>query len=406
MTVEVDEPRRQAERWFRQRGLPLVVRRRLRSSALLPRATPAIVFFLLVEPLVQALAYVIEKVRELFGPGGAESVGFTIVVLALTAGALVVPPLGGWLVSKLMRRFDRPGRVAIALVVLALAVVVLIVEQRLELHEKPMWVSALVTAGGILALLLLTYLGAGSILAWAARRALGQLGAVGTLASKALPLLMIVILLSFFTEEIWRLVDTQNLDRARLWSVVGFFAALGVLFLSRVVLDEMRDLDRQRRADSAEQLRTRLADTPFATLVADDHDAAKHPLTRGERSNVLLVFFFAQAVQVVFFAFMVFVFFVVFGALAIDDPLLEAWAGRSELEPGVLFGLELPVSNQLVQMSIFLSAFSGLYFAGAAATDPAYRNTFFDPLVAEIRVSLAAREAYLGRWGTEHVTEH
>lgn len=363
-------------------------------------------FLLLLEPLLQALAYIVNKVEDLW-TAGQDSVAFNILVLALTAGALVVPPLGGWLVSKLMRRFDRGGRLVIAYVVLALAVAVLVIEQLTRLHERPFWVSALVTVGGIVALLLLTYLGAGSILAWAARRAVSQVGAVGTLASKALPLLMIVILLSFFTEEIWRLVDPdRNLDRQRLWLVVGFFAALGVLFLSRVVIDEMKDLDRQRRADGAQQLRARLTGTPFAGLVADDHDTSRHPLSRGERANVVLVFFFAQAVQVVFFAFLVFVFFVVFGSLAINESLLQDWVGHQELTDGRLFGLQLPVPDQLVQMSIFLSAFSGLYFAGAAATDPAYRDTFFDPLLAEIRVSLSAREAYLAQWGTEHIHEH
>lgn len=376
----------------------------MRASGLLPRATPAIVFFLLVEPLIQTLAYVVK-----FVPGDEESVGFTIAVLALTGGALVVPPLGGWLVSRLMRRFDRRGRLVIAYVVLAVAVVVLVVEQRLGLHEQGPWFAAAFTVGGIVLLLLLTYLGAGSILAWAVRRAVSQVGAVGTLASKALPLLMIVILLSFFTNEIWQLTDPPpigTMERPRLWLVVAFFAALGVLFLSRVVIDEMKDLDKQRRADGAQQLRDRLTGTTFADLVADDHDAAKHPLSRGERFNVALVFFFAQAVQVVFFAFMVFVFFVVFGSLAIDQLVLANWVGHKVAFEGMLFGLPLPVPNQLIQMSIFLSAFSGLYFAGAAATDPAYRDTFFDPLLAEIRVSLSAREAYLAKWGTEHIHEH
>jgi hypothetical protein len=399
--------RRQAEAWFRRRGLPVVVRRRVRGVALLPRATPAIVFFLLVEPLIQTLAFIVNEVRELWPEDGEDSTTiFTILVLALTVAALVIPPLGGWLVSRLMRRFDQGGRVVIALVVLAVGVGVLVVEQVTGLHERPFWVSAAVTVGGIVILLALTYIGAGSILAWAARVAVNQVGAVGTLASKALPLLMIVILLSFFTNEIWQLVDPDVMKRPRLWAVVGFFAALGVLFLWSVVSDEMKALAKQRRSDGVQLLRERLSGTPFAELVADDHDTEQHELSRGERANLVLVFFFAQAVQVVIFAFLVFCFFVVFGALAINETLIQDWVNHKQLEDGKLFGLELPVSNQLIQVSVFLSAFSGLYFAGAAATDPLYRDKFFDPLVRDIRVSLAAREAYLGRWGTEHVHEH
>ncbi|MGH3431296.1 MAG: hypothetical protein ACRDQB_00510, partial [Thermocrispum sp.] len=370
--------------------------------ALLPRATPSIVFFLLIEPLVQVLAKVVAELEDLLNQGKEPTSGFALLVLGLTVGALAVPPLGGCLVSRFMRRFDGRGQTVIAVVVLALAVVVLAIEQATGLHEQAFWVSALVTVSGILLLLLLTYLGAGSILAWAARVAAQQVGAVGTLASKALPLLMIVILLSFFTAEVWQLVDPIYMNRTRLWGVVAFLAALGVLFLRSVVADEMKDMEQQRQALRADDLRSRLADTPFAGQVADDHHGRRNPLTHGERFNVVLVFFFAQAVQIVFFAFMVFCFFMVFGAIAVTDGLIEAWLTHPpDADGGKLFGLTMPVPEELVQVSIFLSAFSGLYFAGAAATDPLYREKFFDPLVADVRVSLAARDAYLGRWGVQ-----
>nr|PZM89742.1 MAG: hypothetical protein DIU77_18755 [Thermocrispum agreste] len=114
------------------------------------------------------------------------------------------------------------------------------------------------------------------------------------------------------------------------------------------------------------------------------------------------MFFLAQAVQVVFFSLLVFGFFVVFGTIAVTDPLIEAWLTHPpDPAGGRLFGLSIPVPNELIHVSIFLAAFSGLYFAGAAATDPVYRDKFFDPLVADIRVSLAARAAYLARWPAE-----
>lgn len=394
--------RREAEAWFRRRGLPVVVRRRVRGVALLPRATPAIVFFLLVGPLLVLLGHVVA-----FTDKYLDGTTYTVLVLGLTLAALVVPPLGGWLVSKGMRRLERRGQLIVVSVVLLVALVVApIFEQRMGI-TKHWWTAAMFNGGAVLVVLVLTYVGAGSILAWAARVAISQIGAVGTLASKALPLLMIVILLSFFTNEIWQLTDPEVMKRRQLWVVVGFFAALGVLFLWSVVHDEMRALDKQRQSSSAADLRDRLGETPFATLIADDHHGDRHPLSRGERFNIVLVFFFAQAAQVVVFAFLVFCFFVVFGALAIDQSVLENWVGHKvDPESGKLFGLKLPVSNQLIQMSVFLSAFSGLYFAGSAATDPLYRDKFFDPLVRDIRVSLAAREAYLGQWGTKHVHEH
>jgi hypothetical protein len=96
---------------------------------------------------------------------------------------------------------------------------------------------------------------------------------------------------------------------------------------------------------------------------------------------------------------LVFALFMVFGALTVRQSVVAAWLGRPPTT-GVLFGVELPVSNALVQVSLFLAVFSGLYFAASAATDPHYRKSFFDPLIAEVRLCLAAREVYLARWPT------
>jgi hypothetical protein len=38
---------------------------------------------------------------------------------------------------------------------------------------------------------------------------------------------------------------------------------------------------------------------------------------------------------------------------------------------------------------------SGLYFTVSTSTDPLYRQRFFDPLIADVAVSLAGRDAYL-----------
>ena len=55
----------------------------------------------------------------------------------------------------------------------------------------------------------LTYLGFGSILLWAFRFAWVQLGALGTLMSRALPLLMLTVVV-YFTGELWQLAARWN----------------------------------------------------------------------------------------------------------------------------------------------------------------------------------------------------
>jgi hypothetical protein len=46
-------------------------------------------------------------------------------------------------------------------------------------------------------------------------------------------------------------------------------------------------------------------------------------------------------------------------------------------------------------MSLFFAVLSGLYFTVSTSVDPLYRQRFFDPLIADVAVSLAGRDAYL-----------
>jgi hypothetical protein len=44
-------------------------------------------------------------------------------------------------------------------------------------------------------------------------------------------------------------------------------------------------------------------------------------------------------------------------------------------------------------MSLFVAVLSGLYFTVSTSVDPLYRQRFFDPLIADVAVSLAVRDA-------------
>jgi hypothetical protein len=46
-------------------------------------------------------------------------------------------------------------------------------------------------------------------------------------------------------------------------------------------------------------------------------------------------------------------------------------------------------------MSLIVAVLSGLYFTAGTSNDPLYRQRFFDPLIADVAVSLAGRDAYL-----------
>jgi hypothetical protein len=303
--------------------------------------------------------------------------------------------LAGWLLAKAMRRMAGRARRVLAGAVVALVVFVLPLVENWSGLRAGVLTHVLLNLVAVPVLLFLVYLGAGSIVSWALRNAVYQLGTVGSLASRALPLLMLVVLFSFFATEVWQVAAA--LPRWRLWLVVAFLAALAVLFLVAVLSEELRTMVRTLRAGPTADLVAHVTGTPFADLIDEDRERGRHPLTRPEKVNIALVLFLAQALQIVVFAALVFALFMVFGTLAVEPSVVESWVGR-EPPRGQLFGIRLPVTDALVQVSLFLAVFSGLYFAASAATDPHYRRSFFEPLLADVRVSLAAREVYLTRW--------
>ena len=69
----------------------------------------------------------------------------------------------------------------------------------------------------------------------------------------------------------------------------------------------------------------------------------------------------------------VFAFFMVFGSIVMKHAVQEAWTG------GRIHALPVAdnLSVELVQVSIFLAAFSGLYFTVTVLTDDTYRAQFF-----------------------------
>ena len=62
---------------------------------------------------------------------------------------------------------------------------------------------------------------------------------------------------------------------------------------------------------------------------------------------------------------------------------------------GTWFGIHIPVPQTIVQTSLFVAVLSGLYFTVSTSVDPLYRQRFFEPLIADVAVSLAGRDAYL-----------
>lgn len=368
--------------WFLHRGLPLVLTRRVRSRALIARSAPMI-------SGVGALTAVTMLLAEL--TGGQPDYGYALR-LGIVAAVLVAAPFALYLLHRIGTARGEAGRRTAALLVMAIFVVVMPVTvsgwSGAAAAEAPTFLFISLLA------VWLTYIGFGSIASWAFRFALVQFGALGTLMSRALPLLMITVVV-YFTGELWQL--SARMTRQRLWQTIGFLALVAILFMVSTIRDEVRAL-REDRAGSADT-ETLLADTPLAGLV--HHAPDRSPLSRGEQVNVVAVMVVSQAIQVVFFTAGLFAFFLALGIVAVPDDVTVLWSAEQTCQvgqppcAGTWFGIHVPIPQTVVHMSLFVAVLSGLYFTVSTSVDPIYRERFFDPLIADVAVSLAGRDVYL-----------
>jgi hypothetical protein len=393
--MTVDGHRDAAEEWFRRRGLPLVIHGSTRGRDLIARTVPALVFLIVLAVIGVLLVRSIDPDAEGAGDEAAlePAEGMLVLVAAVVVAAvlyLALPGLFAWLARKALRGRSRRVQLVAGGITIAVAVT-LVPALAAGDGDDSFLVGVVVAATTVAVVLLLARCGVGAILVWAVRKAAQQINSIGTMASRVLPLLLLVVMFAFFTGELWQAADA--LSRRQLWIVVAFLGLLAAGFMATTFSDEFPALRAASRART--DLQTRLQATPLAGSAT----AAEHtPLSRAEQLNLVLVLFLAQAVQVVAFAGVVFVFFVLFGVLMITPGVQATYLGVPHPAGATVLGLPFPVSNALFQVSLFLAAFSGLYFTASKTTDERYRKAFFDPLIDEIALSLAARNVYRERW--------
>ncbi len=367
--------------WFLHRGLPLVLTRRVRSRALIDRSAPMVSGIGALIALTMTLAELTD---------GDPDYGYAIRLGVLTL-ALIAAPFALYLLHRSGTTRGEAGRRSAALLVMALFVF------GLPFADSGFSgiAAAEIVGFAVVAVLAiwLTYIGIGSIVLWAFRFAWHQVGALGTLMSRALPLLMLTVVV-FFTGELWQLA--ARMTRERLWQTIGFLALVAVLFMVTTIRDEVKALreDRAGQTDPAKLLEG----TPLAT---GSHAAARSPLSFAEQVNVVAVMVVAQAIQVVLFTAGLFAFFVALGIVAVPDDVAVLWSSEETCpigEPpcaGTWFGIHVPIAQTIVHVSLFVAVLSGLYFTVSTSVDPIYRERFFDPLISDVAVSLAGRDAYL-----------
>jgi len=301
-----------------------------------------------------------------------------------------------------VRQALRPRRIIPFVVVTALVAVALGVGLA-QLGEAISFAPATLVTIGILAGLWygLTALNARPIVTWALSQTFGSLRELLPMMSRALPLLLLFVTFLFINAEVWQVTSRQ--DGGELWLVVLLFSVLAVAFLLVRLPEEVDRTDDHVddaflldacRGTPLEQVSHDLVDDP-------DCDPAAFAEVKGyEFGNLVMVLVIIQVVQVLLLAVTVFVFFLVFGGLVMTNDVVEAWIGEGSHRWRYLPNLTV----ELVQVSIFLAAFSGLYLTVSTVTDETYREQFFGRVQRQMQRAVGVRAVYLALREREGMT--
>jgi hypothetical protein len=367
--------RRAADAWFLDRGLPAVLRPGALVRRLWPRSAPALAGFAVF--MANSAVIVAATGKHTIDINGhlTRTEWFTLALLVLV---LPVAVFVGWLVSRIC---TVRGKTVAATVAMSIA----IAGGTLGGPSPRIVVDLLFEAVVVAAILALTASGAGSILGWAVQMTMSNLAAVGSLVTRALPLLLLTFLV-FFNSPVWLMAAT--LPRLRLWLALVFLTAIAAAFVVSVTADRVRPI--MEAGDRADEHSAKLAGTPFETM---PDPATVRPLSRGERVNVLFVAAASQLSQILIIAAMTALLFLILGLILLSPEVLAAWTrnGRSD---GSVLGMTIPVPDSLIQITFFLGALTFMYLSAGTVSDAEYRTRFFDPLIDDLRLTLRARNRY------------
>lgn len=366
---------RSAERWFLDRGLPAVVTPRARLQAVWPRSAPFLAFTA-VGDVCSLVAYEITGQLHFVGaPPVVQRFGvaFALLVLPVAIGV-------GWLVARM--NTDR-GQAIVS----TLASVIGIGTQAVKGHTSQQHLERL--AEGLVAVpvvLLLTAAGVGSVMGWAIRLALSRFLAAWALLVRALPVILLSVLV-FFNTAVWTMAAT--LSPTRFGFELDIFLVIAAAFVVQGTIEHAKPTLMAATASSRDA--TQLVGTPFEEM-PDPVDV--QPLTRNERLNVVVTLAASQLARIVTLVFVTQLLFFVAGLVLLTPELMREWTHHSLTHP-TLFGVPIPVPEALINMISFLGTLTFMYVSARSVGDGEYRHEFLDPLIEDLELTLLARNRYL-----------
>ena len=412
------------EKWFIKRGLPHFIENYKATEDVFNRALPLFVVLVVFQMGLELSSKTVAWQDRLIG--GA--VGLAAVVVVFLAANLVRQP------QRWYRWPSKIGSVEITLLVLLGPVV-----GKLSGAGWGAVVADFLANIVVLALVyLLTAYAILPVLKWAVRHSFDELGNLGNLASKALPMLALFGTFLFLNVDMWHIASSFE-QRSQLWFTALFFAAITFLFLMVRLPGEVRNLQGDYYLEAVVAAS---ADTPLHEHVGDlDDELPQLRTNRRQQVNMLFVLAFTQVIQILLLSVVVFVYFVSLGKLAVTNGQVADWLKTPEcpanphlgsykisstssaedvlhacgfatkeqadtwlkiISPGRLFGFyaripgtDLEFSEPLLRTAILLTTFSAFFFAVSAVTDEAYRKDFFESITGRIAKCLTVRCGYV-----------
>ncbi len=391
MREPVDDHVFEENQWFLRRGVPLLVSERVAKepAQVWRRALPA----LLVLYAVILLRGVVMKDQSVAADA---SVGGAVLVVT-------------WLVSNLTRRqrpFSLPrglGPFELAAFVVGPAVPSLLTTEAADMLLGGDGIAIRIIGALIVMVFQLCVLGAVwfavsfgivSLTVWLLRELAQTLGTTGTALARTVPLLLGVVTFFFLTAEVW-----QSIGLLR-WFPYGLlillFALLGGVFIAR---GRNLDIGALATFESPADLEAVVNQSglPESAMNNGWSDRLEFPavcsLGRRQRANLIAVAVLSRLVVATVVAVIVGLFFVVFGFLAVNGDVVQAWTLRP---PREILTLRVPTRTLMltwehINVAGFLATFSGFYFTIVSATDPTLRAGLRDTAEDGVRAACAAR---------------
>lgn len=405
--------RASAATWFINHGLPSFASRRAAHLSMLSRLAPlavlivvaqisilitsALMAVILRSPVFDVLERTSGAATKLSETDSAWAEVIALTTLSVPAAGLALSVFLAWLVSRQSRRVRKwVGAVGLALFICSPLLARLVADFSGVFSSSPLrilgWMAARIVT--VVVLVVLVRAGVGAILSSAWARARSQVQNAAPLAAKALPVTILTFLFAYFSAETWQV--TAGMSLPRLVSVVGILLALALALVVFTTSDRVDDIVKQGVAFSQHrQLFQEVCGIDAASFSVtrtggEVEEPTFVPVTRMEKSNLVLLQAVAQLWQALLFALVVWVFLLGFSIAAIPPVTEVKWTGV-DVQAFSVNDVTLPITVAHVKVCSLLAAVSALSFAGASATDDFYARSLQQDLDREVEQALVVK---------------